>query len=54
MHKNLTCSVNCKKIGQDVDSNVLRLRLRQRHLRVCYEPAWRLVSGWDPRPPPPA
>uniref|UniRef100_A0A8D1WS69 Coiled-coil domain-containing protein 105 n=1 Tax=Sus scrofa TaxID=9823 RepID=A0A8D1WS69_PIG len=50
--KNLTWSLNCKKIGHEVDDNVVRLRLRQRHPQVCYEQAQRLVSDWDPRTPP--
>ncbi|XP_003796658.1 coiled-coil domain-containing protein 105 [Otolemur garnettii] len=52
VQKNLTWSFNCKKIGFDVDHNVVRLRLRQRHPHVCYEQAQRLVSDWDPRTPP--
>ncbi|XP_037674470.1 coiled-coil domain-containing protein 105 [Choloepus didactylus] len=48
----LTWSLNCKKIGHDVDFNVVRLRLRQRHPHVCYEQAQRLVNSWDPRTPP--
>ncbi|XP_069351487.1 tektin-like protein 1 [Eulemur rufifrons] len=52
MQKNLTWSLNCKKIGLDVDHNVVRLRLRQRHPHVCYEQAQRLVNDWDPRTPP--
>lgn len=51
--KDLTWSLNCKKIGRDVDYNVVRLRLRQQHPHVCYEQAQRLVSDWDPRTPPP-
>lgn len=50
--KNLTGSLNCKKIGYEVDYNVVRLRLRQRHPHVCYEQAQRLVNDWDPRTPP--
>lgn len=37
--KNLTYSLNCKKIGHDVDYDAVRLRLRQRHPRVCYQQA---------------
>lgn len=49
---NLAWSLNCKKIGHDVDYNVVRLRLRQRHPHVYYEQAQRLVNDWDPRTPP--
>ncbi|KAI6055056.1 coiled-coil domain-containing protein 105 [Marmota monax] len=49
----LTWSLNCKKIGHDVDYNVVRLRLRQRHPHVYFEQAQRLVNNWDPRTPPP-
>uniref|UniRef100_A0A8C9PGU1 Coiled-coil domain containing 105 n=1 Tax=Spermophilus dauricus TaxID=99837 RepID=A0A8C9PGU1_SPEDA len=49
----LTWSLNCKKIGHDVDYNVVRLRLRQRHPHVYFEQAQRLVDNWDPRTPPP-
>eukprot|EP00069_Balaena_mysticetus_P014851 bmy_22425T0 len=52
MRRNLTWSLNCKKIGQDVDYSVVRLRLRQRHPHVCYEQAQRLVNDRDPRTPP--
>ncbi|TEA31208.1 hypothetical protein DBR06_SOUSAS14010183 [Sousa chinensis] len=52
MRKNVAWSFNCKKIGQDVDYNVVRLRLRQRHPHVFYEQAQRLVNDWDPRTPP--
>lgn len=51
-HKNLTGNLNCKKIGYEVDYNVVRLRLRQRHPHMCYEQAQRLVNDWDPRTPP--
>ncbi|KAI5758879.1 CCDC105-like protein [Gulo gulo luscus] len=51
-HKNLTGSLKCKKIGYEVDYNVVRLRLRQRHQHMCYEQAQRLVNDWDPRTPP--
>ncbi|XP_008067828.1 coiled-coil domain-containing protein 105 [Carlito syrichta] len=51
-HKNLTWGLNCKTVGHDVDYDVVRLRLRQRHPHVCYEQAQRLVSDWDPRTPP--
>ncbi|XP_007956774.1 coiled-coil domain-containing protein 105 [Orycteropus afer afer] len=50
--KHLTWSLNCKKMGQEVDQNAVRLRLRQRHPHVCYEQAQRLVNDWDPRTPP--
>nr|XP_006218394.1 coiled-coil domain-containing protein 105 [Vicugna pacos] len=52
MRDNLTWSLNCKKIGHDVDYNVVRLRLRQRHPHVSYEQAQNLVNDWDPRTPP--
>nr|XP_031294101.1 coiled-coil domain-containing protein 105 [Camelus dromedarius] len=52
MRDNLTWSLNCKKIGHDVDYNVVRLRLRQRHPHVSYEQAQSLVNDWDPRMPP--
>ncbi|XP_017719064.1 PREDICTED: coiled-coil domain-containing protein 105 isoform X2 [Rhinopithecus bieti] len=52
-HKNLTWGLNCKNIGHEVDSSVVRLRLRQRQPHVCYEQAQRLVNDWDPRTPPP-
>ncbi|XP_014403256.1 PREDICTED: coiled-coil domain-containing protein 105 [Myotis brandtii] len=51
-HRNLTRSLNCKRIGHEVDYNVVRLRLRQRHPHVNYEQAQCLVSDWDPRTPP--
>lgn len=51
-HDNLAWGLNCKKIGHDVDYDVVRLRLRQRHPHVCYEQAQRLVNDWDPRTPP--
>ncbi|EPQ14008.1 Coiled-coil domain-containing protein 105 [Myotis brandtii] len=38
-HRNLTRSLNCKRIGHEVDYNVVRLRLRQRHPHVNYEQA---------------
>ncbi|XP_076978018.1 tektin-like protein 1 [Tamandua tetradactyla] len=50
--RRLTWSLNCKKVGRDVDLAVVRLRLRQRPPHVCYEQAQRLVSDWDPRTPP--
>ncbi|KAF6092748.1 coiled-coil domain containing 105 [Phyllostomus discolor] len=53
MHKSLADTLNCKKIGHDVDYNVVRLRLRQRHPHVCYQQAQDLVRDWDPRTPPP-
>ncbi|XP_071068874.1 tektin-like protein 1 isoform X2 [Dasypus novemcinctus] len=37
--KHLAWSLHCKKLGHDVDFNVVRLRLRQRHPHVCYEQA---------------
>ncbi|XP_051026659.1 coiled-coil domain-containing protein 105 [Acomys russatus] len=49
---NLAWGLNCKKIGHDVDYDVVRLRLRQRHPHVCYEQAQRLVNDWDPQTPP--
>ncbi|XP_038935663.1 tektin-like protein 1 isoform X1 [Rattus norvegicus] len=52
-HDNLAWSLNCKKIGHDVDYDVVRLRLRQLHPHVCYEQAKRLINDWDPRTPPP-
>ncbi|XP_054434780.1 tektin-like protein 1 [Pteronotus mesoamericanus] len=52
-HKNLTCSLNYKKIGHDVDYDVVRLRLRQRHPHVYYQQAQDQVKDWDPRTPPP-
>lgn len=51
-HNDLAWSLNCKKIGHDVDYDVVRLRLRQRHQHLCYEQAQRLVNDWDPRTPP--
>nr|XP_008248925.3 coiled-coil domain-containing protein 105 [Oryctolagus cuniculus] len=51
-HRHLTQSLNSKKIGQEVDANVVRLRLRQRHSHIHYEQAQRLVNDWDPRTPP--
>ncbi|XP_004384586.1 tektin-like protein 1 [Trichechus manatus latirostris] len=50
--QHLTRSLNCKKTGHDVDYNVVRLRLRQRHPHVCYQQAQLLVNDWDPRTPP--
>lgn len=50
--RNLTRSLNCKRIGHEVDYNVVRLRLRQRHPHVNYQQAQCLVSDWDPRTPP--
>ncbi|XP_002761875.3 tektin-like protein 1 [Callithrix jacchus] len=55
-HRSLTRGLNCKNVGLEVDHSVVRLRLRQRHPRVCYEQAQRLVKCWDrssPPPPPP-
>ncbi|XP_032121784.1 coiled-coil domain-containing protein 105 [Sapajus apella] len=52
-HRNLTWGLNCKNVGLEVDHSVVRLRLRQRHPRVCYEQAQRLVKYWDPSSPPP-
>ncbi|KAF6305910.1 coiled-coil domain containing 105 [Rhinolophus ferrumequinum] len=49
--KNLAYSLNCKKIGQDVDYDVVRLRLRQRHPHVLYQQAQGLVNEWNPRTP---
>ncbi|XP_059551139.1 tektin-like protein 1 isoform X1 [Myotis daubentonii] len=51
-HRNLTRSLNCKRIGHEVDYNVVRLRLRQRHPHVNYQQAQCLVNDWDPRTPP--
>ncbi|KAM5309728.1 tektin-like protein 1 [Glossophaga mutica] len=51
--KSLADNLNCKKIGHDVDYNVVRLRLRQLHPHVCYQQAQDLVRDWDPRTPPP-
>ncbi|KAK2087538.1 hypothetical protein P7K49_033445 [Saguinus oedipus] len=52
-HRSLTWGLNCKNVGLEVDHSVVRLRLRQRHPRVCYEQAQRLVKYWDPSSPPP-
>ncbi|XP_019487307.1 PREDICTED: coiled-coil domain-containing protein 105 [Hipposideros armiger] len=49
--KNLTYSLNCKKIGHDVNYDAVRLRLRQRHPRVCYQQAQGLVNDLDPSTP---
>uniref|UniRef100_A0A8C6RB34 Tektin like 1 n=1 Tax=Nannospalax galili TaxID=1026970 RepID=A0A8C6RB34_NANGA len=43
-HDNLAWNFNCKKVGHDVDSDVVRLCLRQRHPHVCYEQAQLLVN----------
>ncbi|ELK02922.1 Coiled-coil domain-containing protein 105 [Pteropus alecto] len=48
----LTHSLSSKKIGHDMDYDVVRLRLRQRHPHVCYQQAQGLVNDWDPRTPP--
>lgn len=50
-HDNLAWSLNCKKIGHDVDYDVVRLRLRQRHQHMGFEHAQRLVKDWDPHTP---
>lgn len=49
--KNLAYSLNCKKIGRDVDYDVVRLRLRQRHPHVSYQQTQGLVNDWDPSMP---
>jgi hypothetical protein len=54
MHDELSWNLNCKKIGCEVDHDVVRLRRRQQHPHVFYEHAQLLVGGWDPRTPPPA
>ncbi|XP_030191508.1 coiled-coil domain-containing protein 105 [Lynx canadensis] len=51
--QNLARSLKCKRIGYEVDLNVVRLRLRQGHPRVYHQQAQRLVNDWDPRTPPP-
>ncbi|XP_075393716.1 tektin-like protein 1 [Tenrec ecaudatus] len=50
-HRNLAWSLSCKQKGYEMDYNVVRLRLRQRHPHVSYEQAQRLVSDWDPSTP---
>ncbi|XP_045429510.1 coiled-coil domain-containing protein 105 isoform X2 [Pipistrellus kuhlii] len=50
-HRNLTRSLDCKRIGHEVDYNVVRLRLRQRHPHVNYQQAQSLVNDWNPRTP---
>uniref|UniRef100_A0A8C0WCM5 Coiled-coil domain-containing protein 105 n=1 Tax=Castor canadensis TaxID=51338 RepID=A0A8C0WCM5_CASCN len=52
MHDELSWNLNCKKIGCEVDHDVVRLRRRQQHPHVFYEHAQLLVGGWDPRTPP--
>ncbi|XP_027275359.1 coiled-coil domain-containing protein 105 isoform X2 [Cricetulus griseus] len=47
-HDNLAWSLKCKKIGHDVDYDVVRLRQRQRHPQVCYGQAQCLFNNWDP------
>ncbi|XP_006898410.1 PREDICTED: coiled-coil domain-containing protein 105 [Elephantulus edwardii] len=51
-HRHLSHSLNCKKIGFEVDYNVVRLRKRQRNPHVSYEAAQRLVNDWEPKTPP--
>nr|XP_023422519.1 LOW QUALITY PROTEIN: coiled-coil domain-containing protein 105 [Cavia porcellus] len=47
----LSWSHNCKKLGQEVDHCVVRLRHRHQHPHVYYHEAQRLVDDWDPRAP---
>lgn len=51
--KKLNYSLHCKKTGHDVDYQVVRLRLRQRHPHVSYQQAQALITDWDPPTPPP-
>lgn len=50
--QNLARSLKYKRIGYEVDFNVVRLRLRQGHPHVYHQQAQRLVDDWDPRTPP--
>ncbi|EHB14419.1 Coiled-coil domain-containing protein 105 [Heterocephalus glaber] len=52
----LSWSHNCKKIAQEVDHSVIRLRQRQRHPRVCYQElrAQLLLEDGGPRTQAPA